>query len=1103
MLTPFLNVKINFMAERKFIHLHVHSHYSLLDGLAKIDEIVEKAKKLGMNSLALTDHGAMYGAIEFYRKCLENDIKPIIGVEIYISSNSRFNKGAGKMDRRFHLILLAKNEAGYRNLIKLITKSYLEGFYYKPRVDKELLKEYSEGLIALTGCLQGEVPSAILDNDMALAKKAALEYEKIYGKGNFYLEIQDHPNSLDQVRTNEGMIKLSKEINIPLVATNDVHYLNKEDADVHDVLLCIQTNHNVNEKERMTMKEDDYSFKSPEQMVRAFKGVPEAIENTVKIAAQCNLKIELDKIELPIFPLPEKETADSYLEKLCAEGLAKRFPPTLFDKNERKQKIKEINERLNFELQTIKKTGFASYFLIVQDVVNWAKNKGIIVGPGRGSAAGSLVSYLLNVTNIDPLEYKLLFERFLNPERVSMPDIDLDFADTRRDEVIDYISQKYGTDRVAQIITFGTMAARAAIRDAGRALGYTYNFCDQIAKMIPFGFTLSESLEKVPEFSRTYDSDDQVKTLIDIAKKLEGVARHASTHACGVVITKNPLDFYAPRQFASQDDKIIVTQYEMHSIENLGLLKMDFLGLKNLTIIENTIELIYKLRGIKINIDEIKLDDKTAFEIFRKADTTGVFQLESSGMKKYLQKLKPNNLEDIIAMVALYRPGPMNLIPEFIARKHGEKEIKYIHPKLKPILENTYGIAVYQEQLMQIAKDLAGFTMSEADVLRKAVGKKIRKLLEQQANKMIEGMIKNGIQKEIAQKIWDFIEPFAQYGFNRSHATCYALIAYQTAYLKGNFTEEFITALMQADQKDLDRVNILVEEAKSHGIRVLSPDINESLDNFTLITTSTREKSAQDEPPKTRKNDPAIRFGLAAIKNVGHNIVKEIVEERKKNGIFKTMADFLIRLAPAPDKPMVLNKKSLESLVKAGAFDKLAPRKELLEGMENLLIFSKESQKTRSHGQKSLFEAESAENNNHFLFSNNCNGKKLESEEIQWEKELLGMYISDHPLNSHKHLLKNEVTLIKDLDKSKINKKIKIVGVVNKITKFVTKSGAPMLFVALEDLTGKIEALVFASLLDKNPIIWQEGKIVLLTGRLSDKDEQFKILCDEAEELTT
>jgi len=1078
------------MAEEKFIHLHVHSHYSLLDGLAKIDELVEKAKEYKMDSLALTDHGAMYGAIEFYRKCLASDIKPIIGVEAYVSSGSRFEKDAGKMDRRFHLVLLSKNETGYHNLIKLVTKSHLEGFYYKPRVDKELLKEYNEGLIALSACLQGEVPSAVLDGDMGRAKRIALEYQKIFGKDNFYLELQDHPNNLDQVRTNEGLIKLAQELNMPLVATNDTHYLNREDADVHDVLLCVQTNRTVEEKERMTMKGDDYSLKSPEHMARAFKNNPEAIENTQKIADKCNLKIDLDKIELPDYPLPEKETAEEFLEKLCREGIAQRYPANLFSDEKGQEKLQKIEERLAFELQTIKKTGFASYFLIVQDVVNWAKDRGIVVGPGRGSAAGSLVSYLLNITNVDPLDYNLLFERFLNPERISMPDIDLDFADTRRDEVIGYVSKKYGNDHVAQIITFGTMAARAAVRDAGRALGYTYSFCDQIAKMIPFGFGLKESLEKVPELSRAYDSDDQVKTLMDIAKKLEGVARHASTHACGIVITKNSLDFYTPRQFASQDDQIIVTQYEMHSIENLGLLKMDFLGLKNLTIIENALNLIEKLRGIKINIDTIPFNDKPAFEVFKKADTTGVFQLESSGMKRYLQKLKPNNFEDIIAMVALYRPGPMNLIPEFIARKHGEKEIRYLNAKLKPILENTYGIAVYQEQLMQIAKDLAGFSMSEADVLRKAVGKKIRKLLEQQSNKMIEGMIKNGISKEVAQKIWDTIEPFAQYGFNRSHATCYALIAYQTAYLKANFTEEFITALMQSDQKDLDRINILVEEAKKHNISVLPPDVNESLDNFTLV------------PAKSEKEGPAIRFGLAAIKNVGHNVVKEIVEERKKNGPYKTMADFLSRLSPALGQSAILNKKSLESLIKAGAYDKLASRKDLLKDLEGLLSYAKESRKNKNFGQTNLFGNDPPENgNNHFLFSNNNGAGKLERDEIQWEKELLGMYISDHPLNSHKHLLKKEFTQIKDLTPEKANKKVKIAGVINKITKFITKSGSPMLFVQIEDLTGTTEALVFASILDKNPVIWQEGKIIMLSGRLSPKDDQLKILCDEAEEL--
>ncbi len=1070
--------------EEKFTHLHVHTHYSLLDGLAKIDELVEKAKATGMDSLAITDHGAMYGVVEFYKKATAAGIKPIIGVETYITPGSRFDKTMGKGDVRHHLILLARNKTGYHNLIKLVTKSYLEGFYYKPRIDWEILKEYHEGLIALSACPQGEVPSALASDDLAKAKKIALEYSKLFGKDHFYLEIMDHPNDLEQVRINEKLIQLAKETSLPLVATNDVHYLNKEDAEVHDVLLCVQMVRTVDEKDRMSMTNEDYSLKSPDEMIRAFRNVPEAIANTQKIAEMCNIELELDKTELPHFPLPDDQTADGYLKELCEQGVVKRYPVSLFKSDEGKQYIEQAKKQLEYELSIIKKTGFASYFLIVQDLVNWAKNQGIVVGPGRGSAAGSIVSYLLNITNVDPLKYKLLFERFLNPERISMPDIDMDFADIRRDEVVAYVSKKYGADHVAQIITFGTMAARAAIRDAGRALGYPYAFCDQLSKMIPFGSSLKEALERVPELSQAYDTDDQTKKLLDIAKKLEGVARHASTHACGIVITKNSLDFYTPRQFAPQDENAIVTQYEMHSIESLGLLKMDFLGLKNLTTIETALNLIERLRGIKINIDNIPLDDQKVFDLFKKANTVGVFQLESSGMRKYLQKLKPNDLEDIIAMVALYRPGPMELIPDYIARKHGEKKVKYAHPKLEPILKNTYGITVYQEQLMQIAKDLAGFSLSEADVLRKAVGKKIRKLLEQQADKMIEGMIKNGVDKETAQGIWDSIEPFAQYGFNRSHATCYALIAYQTAYLKANYPEEFITALMQADQKDLDRINILVDEAKKMKIQVLPPDVNESFDNFTLV------------PPSS------IRFGMAAVKNVGHNVVAGIVAERKQNGEYKNMADFLIRLSPKAGQSAIINKKSLESLIRAGAFDALGSRKELLDKIEDLLEFSKESKKTKNLGQTSLFGEEPAPQKNQFLFTNgNGEKRKLLQEEIQWEKDLLGMYISDHPLNDHKEFLRQRTIQIKDLIKEKKDSKVKVAGVIIKITKFITKSGKPMLFVKIEDLTATVEILVFATILEKNPTIWQEGKIVMVTGRLTDKDDQLKILCDDAEQL--
>ena len=802
-----------------FTHLHVHSHYSLLDGLPKIDELIQRAKELGMDSLALTDHGVLYGAIEFYKKAREAGIKPIIGAEFYIAPEGRHFKRPGIDKKRWHLLVLAKNKIGYQNLIQLITKSHLEGFYYKPRVDKELLRQHSDGLIASSACLSGEIPKAILAGNIKKAEKIAFEYQDIFGPGNFYLELLPHFNLKGQKKVNNALIEISKKTSFPLVVTYDVHYLRPEDAEAQEILMCVQTNHTIEDENRLIMN-DDFSLKSQEEMINSFKDQPEAIKNTQRIADKCNLEIKLGKIDLPYFPLPKGKTADNCLKKLCLDGLKKRY----------KKINSRIKKRLNYELGVIKETGFASYFLIVQDLVNWAKSKKIMVGPGRGSVGGSLIAYLLNITDIDPLKYNLLFERFLNPERINMPDIDLDFADTRRDEVIGYVAQKYGRDHVSQIITFGTMAARGAVRDVGRALGYTYSFCDQLAKLIPFSWTLKESFQKVPELKKSYETDSQTKRLIDLAKKLEGVARHSSTHACGVVITKNQIDNYIPRQKSSQDDEIIVSQYEMHAIEDLGLLKMDFLGLKNLTIIENTIKLIKKYRNKKIKIENIPLNDKETFELFQKADTTGVFQLESSGMKRYLQLLQPTKFDDIIAMVALFRPGPMSLIPEFIARKQGKKEIKYIHPKLKPILKNTYGIAVYQEQLMQIVRDLAGFSLGEADVLRKAVGKKIKKLLNKQSKKMIQGMIKSNIDKRTAVRIWEFIEPFAGYGFNKSHATCYALIGYQTAYLKAHYAPEFITALLNSEQDDIDRIAILVDGAKKEGIKLLPPDINESFE---------------------------------------------------------------------------------------------------------------------------------------------------------------------------------------------------------------------------------------------------------------------------------
>jgi len=1051
----------------KFTHLHVHSHYSLLDGLPKIDQLLDYTKELRMDSLALTDHGILYGAVEFYKKAKKRGIRPIIGCETYVAFERMQDKRPNIDDKKYHLLLLVKNEKGYRNLVKLITKAHLEGFYYKPRIDDHLLAKYSEGLIACTACVAGRIPRLIVAKKFDQAEKLAQKYQQIFGKDSFYLEIQHHPGIPEQKTVNEGLIAMSRKYDIPLVATNDVHYLKKEDAEAQDILMLINTGSKPNDPDRKTMKADDFSLKSPEEMAEHFKDVPDAIENTQKIAELCNFEFELGKTKLPQYEVPNKKTADEYLKELSCEGSKKRFG---------ENPSKEIKDRLEYELSIIKETGFASYFLIVQDLVNWAKSQRIVVGPGRGSAAGSLVSYVINITNVDPIKNNLLFERFLNPERISMPDIDLDFTDRRRDEVIEYVAQKYGRDKVAQIITFGTMAARAVIRDVGRALGYEYSYCDQIAKMIPFGLSLQETLNKVSEFKELYQSDQKAKELIDLGQKLEGVARHASTHACGIVISEKPLPELIPLQHPTQNDENIVTQYEMHSVEDLGLLKMDFLGLKNLTIIEDTLSRIYVLRNkLKIDIENIPLDDEKVFKLLQKAQTTSVFQLESEGMKRYLKELKPTEFEDIVAMVALYRPGPMQFIPEYIDRKHKRKEIYYLNPKLKPILEKTQGICIYQEQLMQIARDLAGFTLGEADVLRKAVGKKIEKLLKEQEEKFIKGVINNNIDKKIAIKLWQWVLPFASYGFNRSHSAAYATIAYQTAYLKANFPVEFMAAVLTSEKGDVERIAFLIDECKKMKIEVLPPNINESLKNFTVV-----------------ENNKKIRFGLRAVKNVGENIIDVIVEERKQTGPFKSAVDFLQRVNSKD-----LNKKSLESLIKAGAFDQFEERNKLLHNMEKLLEYSKEHQKNKFNGQKGLFE--------NVNFSNNIT---LESapvatnfERLGWEKDLLGLYVTSHPLDDFKELLAKKASPIQKIKSAYSHQKIRVGGIISNVKKIITKTGKPMLFVKLEDLTDKTEVVVFPNVLEQNPTAFEENKIVFVAGRVDHRNNTPKIIADQAEEI--
>jgi len=1077
---------------RKFTHLHVHTHYSLLDGLGKIDDLLEKAKEFGMESLAITDHGTMYGVIEFYQKAKKAGIKPIIGCEFYVAPNKMKNKRPRVDEERFHLILLAKNNKGYQNLMKLVTEAHIKGYYYKPRIDLEILKKYSEGLIGCSGCVQGEISQLAIGGKIDEAAQKALEYQKILGKGNYYLELQHLPDLEKQNLANEGLKKVSKKTGIPLVATADVHYVNKDDNNVQDILMCLQTGKKITDTNRLSMKDFELHLRSPEEMYESFSDVPEALENTNKIADKCDVTIEFDKHKLPEYKVPKGFTPQTYLRKLCEKGLKERYG---------KKITKEHKDRLEYELGVIKKMGFAGYFLIVQDFVNWAKDNGTIVGPGRGSAAGSIIAYLTKITNIDPIEYNLLFERFLNPDRISLPDIDLDFPDDRRDEVLEYVRNKFGHDHVAQIITFGTMAAKAAIRDAGRVLDFEYSYCDKLSKMVPAFTGLQDALENTNELKNEYKNNEDARQILDAAVRLEGVARHASVHACGVVITPKPVVEYTPLQYMiGKEDQGMITQYNASSkssyVEKIGLVKMDFLGLKNLTIIQNALKVIEKTTGDKIDIDTLPLNDKKTFSLLQKGDTTGVFQLESSGMKRYLKKLKPTVFEDIIAMVALYRPGPMEWIPDFIGGKHGTKRIEYLHPKLKPILENTYGVAVYQEQVMQIARELAGFTPGEADILRKAMGKKIHEMIQEQKKKFIEGCVKNKIDRSLAEKVFSFIEPFAGYGFNRSHAACYALIGYQTAYLKARYPAQFMVALMNSDKDDIDRIAIEVEETRQMGIEVLPPNINESFNEFAVIMNNVDEiKKIKDRAKSKTKTLPKIRFGLEAIKGVGSNIANELIKERQKNGHYKSVIDIVERVQSRD-----LNKKSLEALGMSGALDDLIERNKLIQNMETILNYSKQYQKTVASGQTSLFGLNGGDDQPAIEVPK----ISLESVEpatnrtkLSWEKELLGLYISDHPLRNYQDYFSAHATPIRDLHNGLINQTIVLGGIITKIQKIYTRRNKLMMFNTIEDGMGKMEILVFPKNLEKNPDIWEEEKIVLIKGKLSDKDGEFKLLCEE------
>ncbi len=1051
----------------KFVHLHTHSHYSLLDGLSKIEALVKRTKELGMDALAITDHGNLYGAVEFYKKAKEAGVKPIIGLETYVAKNSRLSK-IPKIDSvRYHLTLLVKNEIGYKNLVRLLTASHLEGFYYKPRIDKEILEKYHEGIICLSGCFSGEIGKLISSGNMKEVEEVASYYKNIF-REDYYLEIQSHSPEL-----HEGLIVLSKKLNIPLVATQDSHYLLAEDKPVHEVLLAVQTGSHLDNEDRFTFNDARAYFKSPEEMAEDFKDLPEAIENTSVIADKCNFEFKLGQTLLPKYEVPGGGDISEYLRRLALEKLESRVPNV----------TDEFKDRLDYELDVIEKTGFADYFLIVQDLVNWAKNHGIVVGPGRGSAAGSLVSFVLGITDVDPIKYNLLFERFLNPERISMPDIDIDFADQRRDEVLGYIKDKYGDDKVAQIITFGTMAARAAVRDAGRAMGVAYSFCDEIAKLIPFhvstekGTNLPNDLKTVTELKERYEKDPEAKKLLDMAMSLEGVVRHASTHACGVVISPEPLTEYMPLQRSPQDETAIITQFEMHSVDDLGLLKIDLLGLRNLTIIEETLRLIKETGHADIKISEIPLDDKKTFEVLQTGETTGVFQFESSGMRRYMKDLKPTELEDLTALVALFRPGPMELIPSFIARKFGREKVDYLHPRLEPILKNTYGVGVYQEQMMRIARDLAGFTLAEADTLRKAIGKKIKSLLDSQKEKLTSGMIRNGIDKTTAEKIWELFPPFARYGFNRSHAVCYALIGYQTAYLKANYPVEYMTALLNNASGDVERISFLVNEARRVNIKVLPPDVNASVAQFV-------------------SEGENVRFGIMAIKNIGAHITNMLVNERMRGGPYQSLSDLITRIQDRD-----LNKKSLEALTKSGALDSLGiERMATLKSIEDVLKFGNGVKRQNGNSQTNLFGNFAPPE---IKLQKTEPASKLE--QLSWEKELLGLYVTEHPLKDFLSKMEysgKKLPAIRETYELKNEgKNITTYGIVSSIQQKTTKNGSRMIFAKIEDLNDTVEVLVFSDILEKDPSVWKEGNILQITGRISRKNGEPKILCNEVKKL--
>ncbi len=1028
------------MKASDFVHLHCHSTFSLLEAVPTPEEIVLRAKELGQNAVGIADKGYTYGLIEFYKACKSHGLKAILGLETYVAARTRFDKESSSDTRRYPLVLLAANEEGYQNLLELATKAALEGMYYKPRVDAELLKQYGKGLIALSGPISGSIPQAALAEDFDRVKTITEQYRSFFGSENVYFELNELPNVPGQSEVNQQLIRCAKELSVPLVATCNSHYCRTEDAEAHDVLLCIQKNANVGDTGRFSMMSSDFSMRPFEEMEKAFAHVPEALENTRVIADRCNLKIPFGDYKIPSFPVRQGETEESLLNELCEVGLKRRYAHIIAKAPERE---KEIRDRLVYELGVIKNMGFSGYFLIVADFISEAKKRGITVGPGRGSAAGSIVSYVLDITTLDPLEHGLLFERFLNPERISMPDIDIDFADTRRDEVLEYVRGKYGADRVIQICTFGTLAARAAVKDVGRAFGVSFAEMNALAKLISDrpGTELAEAME-TDELKDVVATNETYRKIIDVALKLEGKARHVSVHACGVVITPEPAVKYTALQRAPKDENTIITQYDAKPLESLGLLKMDFLGLKNLTIIQTALLIIERMHDVKIDIATISTDDKKTFELLARGETTGVFQLESAGMRRYLKQLKPTVVDDITAMVSLYRPGPMDKIPDYIKCKHGEKEVTYLHPDLEPILKPTYGVGIYQEQILEMAKVFAGFSLGEADLLRRAIGKKIKKELDAQREKFIKDAMARGYTQKLVSTLFDdVITPFAGYGFNKSHGACYARIAYETAYLKAHYPTEFMAALLSSENGDTDRISIEIEEARAMGLDVLPPDINESLAHFTALPSG------------------KIRFGLLGIKGVGESSIRQILairdgEDGKDRMPFASIEDLATRV---PSK--LLNKKLLESLAKAGAFDSLGERAMLVSQYDKVAEFSK-STGDAGLSQTGMFESLGAQSDGAALAFDRVEPATA-YQKLRWEKETLGLYVSSHPLAGLKKYISKKARLIDTLSGDDLNRKVTVAGILEQTKLIHTKKGDTMAIVTIEDPTGRMEVTLF------------------------------------------